>query len=167
MRALRQTLALLMLLCALASCSKFTTYDGPQVTKIVVFKERRVMRLFSQDSLVKQYNGIDLGFSPKGPKRFSGDGKTPEGLYRISYKNPNSLFYLSLGISYPNRSDVYYARARGRSPGGNIVIHGQGQGLFFNTRGRDWTEGCIALTNLEMRQLYAMVGVNTPIMIFP
>jgi murein L,D-transpeptidase YafK len=120
--------------------------------------------VFHNRTLLKQY-GVELGFGPKGHKQFEGDGKTPEGRYTIDRRNPNSSFYLSLGISYPNARDIAFAQEQGEEPGGDIFIHGQPN--KFGKRGPDWTAGCIALSNKEMRQLYAMVNDGTTIDIFP
>jgi len=148
----------------LSACAdKFRTYSGPEVTRIQVFKEKRVMQLLHNQSLLKQYE-FELGFAPEGHKAFQGDGRTPEGAYRINRKNPESSYYLSIGISYPNACDIAYARARGQSPGGDIFIHGTPK-LF--TSDDDWTWGCIAVTNREMEDIYAMVNIGTPIYIYP
>ena len=110
------------------------------------------------------YN-IHLGFAPEGHKQFEGDGKTPEGLYRIDRRNPNSDFHLSLGISYPNVKDFAAAKAQGKSPGGDIFIHGQKS--RFRKDKPDWTWGCIAVTNDEIEEIYAMVKNDTLIKINP
>ncbi|MEM9582239.1 MAG: L,D-transpeptidase family protein [Pseudomonadota bacterium] len=151
----------------LAACtqSKFATYNGPRVTKVEVFKDARIMRLYHGSRVLETYE-IDLGFGAVGDKQFEGDGKTPEGRYLIDRRNPNSSFYLSLGISYPNMRDVAFARSQGRDPGGDIFIHGQ-PNVFKPGRGPDWTAGCIAVKNSEMRQIYAMVKNGTVIDIFP
>ncbi|MEM8632701.1 MAG: L,D-transpeptidase family protein [Pseudomonadota bacterium] len=143
-------------------------YAGPEITSIQVHKDRRHLYLMHENAVLRNYD-VGLGFSAEGPKQFEGDGKTPEGAYHIDRRNPESSFYLSLGISYPNRQDIAFARSQGRSPGGDIFIHG--------VRGRrgerpepadrpDWTAGCIAVTNDEMREIYWMVAVGTPISIF-
>ncbi|WP_298905461.1 L,D-transpeptidase family protein [uncultured Aliiroseovarius sp.] len=148
-----------------ASCGeKVTRYDGPEVTRIVVNKGARKMYLLHGTKILKRYN-IDLGFAPNGHKQFEGDGKTPEGRYVIDRRNPNSAFYLSIGISYPNRKDVAYARARGKPPGGEIFIHGGPRPTDPN--GPDWTAGCISVTNREMREIYTMVRLGTVIDIHP
>ena len=100
----------------LAACSKFKKYDGPEVTRILVFKEKRAMYLMHHDEVLKSYD-ISLGFAPEGHKQFRGDGKTPEGTYVIDRRNPNSEFHLSVGISYPNPADREFASSRGKSPG--------------------------------------------------
>ncbi|PTX57823.1 L,D-transpeptidase-like protein [Litoreibacter ponti] len=156
---------LLAVLLALSACSsKFITYNGPEVTKIEVHKDARVMKLFHGNRLLKQFD-VELGFGPTGHKEFEGDGKTPEGRYLIDRRNPNSSFYLSLGISYPNARDIAYAKSLGKSPGGDIFIHGQPN--LVGPRGPDWTAGCIAVSNKEMRKIYAMVRNGTVIDIFP
>lgn len=149
---------------ALSACgSRFRRYDGPEVTRIAVFKKNRRMFLMHNKSALKSYY-IDLGFAPEGDKKISGDGKTPEGHYYIDRRNPDSRFHLSLGISYPNKKDLAEAKALGKSPGGDIFIHGRGNVL---TRLRpDWTWGCIAVTNDEIEEIYAMVRDGTPISIY-
>ncbi len=146
-----------------ACASKFRTYDGPEVTRIQVLKEQRVMQLLHNRTLLKAYS-FELGFAPEGHKAFEGDGRTPEGAYLINRKNPDSRFHLSLGISYPNSRDVAHARARGKRPGGEIFIHGTPD--IFTTKA-DWTWGCIAVTNDEIEEIYAMVPTGTPIYIYP
>lgn len=148
----------------LAACSsKFRTYDGPEVTRIQVFKEARQLQLLHHTTLLKAYQ-FELGFAPEGHKAFEGDGRTPEGAYLIDRKNPDSRYHLSVGISYPNANDVAYARAKGLSPGGDIFIHGT-PNPFSNQD--DWTWGCIAVTNDEIEEIYAMVNEGTLITIFP
>lgn len=167
MKLLRHAVLLSGLL-LLVACSqnKFISYDGPEVTQIVVFKEKRVMLLLSGAKVIDRFD-IDLGFGATGDKHFEGDGRTPEGRYRIDRRNPNSSFYLSLGISYPNAQDIAFARAHGRSPGGDIFIHGKPNINPFKARGPDWTAGCIAVSNRDMRRLYAMIKNGTVIDIHP
>ncbi|MFO6465058.1 murein L,D-transpeptidase family protein [Jannaschia sp. KMU-145] len=148
----------------LAACSKFITYRGPQVTRVEVQKTNRKMYLFHHDQVLEAFD-IQLGFTAAGPKQFEGDGRTPEGRYMIDRRNPDSSFYLSIGIDYPNEEDREFASSRGLKPGGDIFIHGWGD----KRRGRsnDWTAGCIAVKNREMKKIYAMVQNGTPIDIFP
>ncbi|MEO0862663.1 MAG: L,D-transpeptidase family protein [Pseudomonadota bacterium] len=149
----------------LAACgNKFISYNGPAVTRVEVQKTNRKMYLLHHTQVLKSYD-IQLGFRAAGPKQFEGDGKTPEGRYHIDRRNPNSAFYLSIGIDYPNAEDRAFAESQGKPPGGDIFIHGWGD----KRRGRsdDWTAGCIAVTNREMRKVYAMVRNGTPIDIFP
>ncbi|MEM8824935.1 MAG: L,D-transpeptidase family protein [Pseudomonadota bacterium] len=149
-----------------AACSRprFIAYEGPPVTRVQVQKSDRKMFLLHRNVVLEHYD-VQLGFTAEGPKQFEGDGKTPEGRYHIDRRNPNSAFYLSIGIDYPNEQDRAFAEALGKSPGGDIFIHGWGE----TQRGRsaDWTAGCIAVTNKEMRDVYAMVRNGTPIDILP
>ena len=130
---------------------------------IVVWKSQRRMTLFNKKKPIKSYF-IRLGFNPKGHKRKEGDGKTPEGNYWITHKNPNSAFHKSLGISYPNKEDKKYAEKNGFSPGKDIFIHG-GPRNFLKHFFFDWTEGCIAVTDSEIEEIYNLVNKNTPIFI--
>lgn len=159
--------ALLLLgsLVAVSGCaSKFKTYNGPEVTRILVYKEDRKMHLMHHEQVLASYD-IDLGFAPEGHKQVEGDGKTPEGDYEIDRRNPNSEFHLSIGVSYPNEDDVANAEAMGKKPGGDIFIHGR-PWKYLNA-GDDWTAGCIAVTNGEMEDIYAMVRDGTKISIYP
>lgn len=164
MRALMMSL-MLPVVVALSSCGRpapqILSYDGPAVTQIYVAKERRRMYLLNGADVLASYD-VALGFSPQGHKAASGDGRTPEGLYVIDRRNPQSAYHLSLGISYPNAADRAAAAAVGVEPGGDIFIHGTA-----NKDGgkRDWTAGCIAVTDAEMEHIFAMVPVGTPIYI--
>ncbi len=160
---MRVLLLALLTVVALSGCSRFIEYNGPEVTRIEVFKNERIMMLFHNDEVLETYE-IELGFAPEGHKFEYGDGRTPEGEYFIDRRNPNSDFYLSIGISYPNEEDIARAREAGVNPGGDIFIHGTPR-PFRNID--DWTVGCIAVTNREMRQIYAMVGNGTRIIIHP
>lgn len=149
----------------LAGCgSKFRSYNGPEVTRIVVYKSQRKMHLVNGVKALKTYK-IALGGNPIGDKQFEGDQKTPEGAYLINRNNPNSAYHLSLGISYPNRTDVEEAKAAGKEAGGDIFIHGRARANAG--RGNDWTAGCIAVKDREMEEIYAMVRLGTPIYIYP
>ena len=167
-RAIRLlTAAALMALAASCAPSKFKTYSGPPITQIVVNKSARQMLFLSGNSIIKAYN-VGLGNEPVGDKQFEGDGKTPEGLYYIDRRNPDSRYYLSLGISYPNPQDAAEATAVGMNPGRDIFIHGQGpEGKALSKLRRDWTVGCIAVTDAEMEDIYAMIQDGTPIQINP
>lgn len=158
--------AVLAALVFLTACTpnKFVKYNGPQVTRVEVFKGKRIMRLYHNNRVLKSYR-VDLGFRPVGDKRFEGDGRTPEGRYYIDRRNPNSSFYLSIGINYPNARDRAEAKALGKPPGGDIFFHGQPN--IAGKRGPDWTAGCIAVSNREMRQIYAMVKKGTAVDIYP
>ncbi|EBA14165.1 ErfK/YbiS/YcfS/YnhG family protein [Roseobacter sp. CCS2] len=120
------------------------------------------MQLLHHRTLLSSYK-IDLGFAPVGHKVQEGDGRTPEGGYRVDRRNPNSSFHLSLGISYPDANDIASARAKGVNPGGDIFIHGT-PAVWERTP--DWTWGCIAVTNDQMDEVYAMVNTGTLIYIY-
>ncbi|MGI3164230.1 L,D-transpeptidase family protein [Pseudooceanicola sp. 200-1SW] len=162
---MKRRAVLSLVLAAIASaCSKFQTYRGPEVTRIHVLKGERRMYLMHQGEVLKAYD-IGLGFAPVGHKQFQGDGKTPEGAYMIDRRNPNSEFHLSIGVSYPNEADVAFAEEQGRSPGGDIFIHGKPR--KYRDTPRDWTAGCISVSDKEMEEIYAMVQDDTPIYIHP
>nr|WP_246587903.1 L,D-transpeptidase family protein [Paracoccus bogoriensis] len=161
------------MLAFLAACgapqqpSKFRRYDGPPITRIQVNKGQRRMHLLSGSNVVRSYD-VSLGFQPVGHKQFEGDGKTPEGVYFIDRFNPRSRYHLSAGISYPNERDRAFAAAHGRDPGGDIFIHGRGpEGNNLFPRQRDWTAGCIAVSDAEMEEIYAAIQIHTPIIILP
>lgn len=134
------------------------------VTGIYVDKSERVLHLVNGRRAIKTFN-VDLGFAPAGDKRVEGDGRTPEGTYYIDRKNPRSKYHLSLGISYPDARDVAQARQWGKSPGSDIFIHGESR--KNKNQWPDWTEGCIALKNHEIEELYRRVPIGTPITIVP
>ena len=119
------------------------------IDMILVEKSDRVLKLIKNGHTVKQYN-INLGFDPIGHKFSEGDGKTPEGLYYISYKLENSDFFISYKISYPNKWDYHNAKNINKSPGGYIMIHGE---PINHINIKDWTNGCIALSNKDMKEL--------------
>ena len=135
-----------------------------KVTEIVVKKSKRKLYLFNGDQIIRSYK-IDLGFAPEGHKNFEGDGKTPEGYYKIDRKNANSKYQLSIGSSYPNSKDRHFAELKGKLPGGDIFIHGTDKP--FRWFQRDWTAGCIALSNKEISEIYNLVKIGTPIFIEP
>ena len=141
----------------------------PAAEFLVVFKSKRKLGLYrSMDGkpvLLRSYD-VDLGFSPNGDKNQVGDGRTPEGTYFINRRNENSAYHLSLGISYPDVNDVADARAKGVNPGGDIFVHG-GPNSIRDRFKRDWTAGCISVTNQEIEEIWAMVPLGTPIAIRP
>lgn len=154
---------------ASAGCSgasnRFQSYQGAEVTGVVVNKGARKLYLLHNEEILREYK-IDLGFAPVGAKTVEGDGKTPEGTYVINRRNANSSYHLSVGISYPNSQDVAEANAIGQRPGGEIFIHGQPNDLTARKRaGRveDWTAGCIAVNNDEIEEIFAMVKDGTVI----
>lgn len=135
---------------------------------ILVDKSDRTLTLFRKGTPVRTYRGVAFGDAPTGHKRFQGDERTPEGRYRIEYGNPQSAFHLSLKISYPNAEDRAYAAKHGRSPGGDIFIHGQPNGSPEGQKiASHWTDGCIALSDAEIEELWQTVPDGTPIEIRP
>jgi len=138
-----------------------------QVDRVVIEKSARRMQLFQDGRPVRTYQ-IALGFSPEGHKDRQGDGRTPEGEFTIDRRNGESAFHLSLGLDYPRPDDRARAAGGGYSPGGDIFIHGQPNALSegFKLKG-DWTAGCIAVTNIEMREIWAVTPIGTPVEIRP
>jgi murein L,D-transpeptidase YafK len=139
--------------------------QGTRVDLLVVHKSARRMLLYAHGSVVRTY-AISLGHNPVGPKRRAGDHRTPEGWYVIDEHNPNSAFHRSLHVSYPSAADAARAHAAGYSPGGDVMIHGTRNGVGWLGRMRraaDWTDGCIAVSDAEMDELYALVPDGTPI----
>ncbi|MBK5564861.1 L,D-transpeptidase family protein [Ensifer sp. 2YAB10] len=151
----------------LVGCVSATAADVAD--RVVVHKERRLLQLFRGVQMIREYT-VALGGNPVGHKRQEGDERTPEGLYSLDWRNPGSGYYKSIHVSYPAPADVSAAAASGVDPGGMIMIHGQPNyfgWLAFLTQRYDWTNGCIAVTNAEMEEIWAMVPNNTPIEIKP
>ncbi len=144
----------------------YTSNGLPIADYLVVDKSERLLVAYQNGRPIRAYRGLQFGDRPMGHKQFQGDERTPEGIYRINTRNPQSSFHLSLKISYPNVQDQAFAQAYGRSPGGDIFIHGQPTGRPGRMRG-DWTDGCIALTNAEIEELWQIVPDGTPIEIRP
>lgn len=137
------------------------------IDSILVFKHKRLLYLKSGGEIIKSYT-ISLGKEPIGPKQFEGDYKTPEGTYTIYHKSDKSEFYKSLGIAYPNEAEKEFALKNGKEPGGQIRIHGFKNdfvGDQIEGKKTDWTSGCIAVTNVEMDEIYEMVPIGTKIYI--
>ena len=142
--------------------------EGERADFVLIDKSERWLEVRQNGKVIRRYTGLQYGDAPVGHKRFEGDEKTPEGRYTIDYGNEQSSYYLSLHINYPNAADRAYAKARGRSPGGLIFIHGQPNGMPFNARvPGDWTDGCIALSNAEITELWSLVPNGTQIEIRP
>jgi len=152
---------------ALGSCSSLAQAPLAAADFVLVDKSDRTLTLYRQGEPFITYGGLQFGAAPQGHKRFEGDERTPEGRYTIDTRNPQSAYYLSLRISYPNADDRAYAQDRGLSPGGDIFIHGQPNALPLGRVPGDWTDGCIALSNSEMDQLWVAVADGTPIEIRP
>lgn len=140
-----------------------------EIDYIVVKKSDRKLLAYSKQKLLKTYQ-ISLGDSPIGHKKYEGDEKTPEGIYTVNTKNPNSGYHKNLGVSYPNAKDITKAKLLGKRPGGDIKIHGIRNHIGFIGKFQrffDWTNGCMALTNTEVDELYAAVKIGTKIDIRP
>ena len=137
--------------------------------KILVIKSKREMILLKKGKVLKTYK-IALGKHPVGKKVCSGDKRTPEGTYVLDYRKPDSKYHLALHLSYPNSNDIQNAQKMGLSPGGDIMIHGLPDGYEdvdeFH-RITDWTDGCIAVTNREIEEIWILVPVGIPVVIMP
>lgn len=145
--------------------------SATRAAKVVVHKgERRMDLLDARGNPIRSYH-ISLGQNPTGHKQHQGDNRTPEGLYYIEWRNPQSRFHLSLKISYPNERDRMRAQRVSLNPGGDIFIHGLPNGRGWKKwkygKGKDWTNGCIAVYDHEMREIWDLVPDGTPIMIHP
>lgn len=137
------------------------------VERIVVEKSARRLVLLQSGKAVRVYR-IALGFSPVGDKVRQGDGRTPEGVYRIDRRNDRSAYHLSLGLDYPQAEDRARARTGGFDPGGDIMIHGQPNAMpdEMVLKG-DWTAGCIAVSNAEIREIWAATDTETLVEVRP
>lgn len=144
-------------------------YDFPVADLVVVEKSKRKLHLVRNGEAFRTFN-IALGIRPVGDKKREGDFRTPEGRYLLDRRNPNSEFFLSIHVSYPDQHDRLEASRKGVDPGGSIMIHGQPNApsqseTFYRTQ--DWTNGCIAVSNSDMIDIWLMTGENTPIEIHP
>lgn len=164
---------LLPLLLLVAAPAHAVSADGAvaagKADRVLVVKSERKLYLVRDDRVIATYT-VALGRSPVGPKVFQGDGRTPEGLYTLDRRNDESRFYRSIHISYPNARDYAEAQKYGDQPGGLVMIHGQAADAsagYFGARSWDWTEGCIAVSNAEMDEIWAATDEGTPIEILP
>lgn len=140
-----------------------------RATSILIEKGARQLTLLKDGKPLRTYE-MSLGTNPVGHKQQEGDRRTPEGVYAIDFKNRRSRFHLALRISYPNAEDRVRAQSHGVSPGSDIMIHGirNGLGWLGNLHlSHDWTDGCVAVTNPEIQEIWAMVDVGTPVEIKP
>lgn len=152
-----------------ANSAALTDFGLPAVDNILVRKGARRMYLMRQGQVLREYR-IALGLSPTGHKQQEGDFRTPEGKYQLIRRNPRSEYFLSLEVSYPNEADVARAKQAGVSPGGLIMIHGlpnTPRKTLDYYRTNDWTDGCIAVSNSDMVEIWMMTPPNTPIEIQP
>lgn len=146
-------------------------FAGPpkRVDRIVVLKSKRTIQLMSGTEVIRSYK-VALGGQPVGAKDRQGDHKTPEGIYSVDQKNPNSQFHKALHISYPSAADREKARKLGVKPGGDVEIHGLGAKwgwIGSQHRLTDWTDGCIAVTNEEIDEIWPLVETGTVVEIRP
>jgi murein L,D-transpeptidase YafK len=169
-------LLLATLICALplaltGGCASKPEPVVSKVDRVVVRKGQRQMDLLKDGAVYRSYR-ISLGDNPRGHKMREGDERTPEGDYILDWRNPRSSYYKSIHVSYPNTRDRAFAQAMGFQPGGMIMIHGRPNWLTSakvakEYDGRDWTNGCIAVTNPEMDEIWHLVKDGTPIRILP
>ncbi len=164
---------ILLCLAALACLMQATAPECrgalPQADRVLVLKSEQNMLLMKNGEVLKSYR-VALGRQPVGRKLCRGDCRTPEGTYILDHRNSHSRFYRSIHISYPNSTDVARARKKGASPGRDIMIHGLPKG--FEDLGdvhtaRNWTKGCIAVSNDEIDEIWRLVPDGTPIEIRP
>lgn len=167
---MRWSVAVLCLLFSVFSHANATpSLQSPAIDKVLVVKSERKLQLLSRGQPLKSYR-ISLGKQPSGPKQQQGDMRTPEGFYWIDWRKTSENYYLSMHISYPNISDAARARREGVEPGGMIMIHGtpdseENPEQLFHTL--DWTDGCIAMRNVDMREVWNLVPDGTMIEIRP
>jgi len=157
----------------IAGCAKAPRLDpapGEQLAdRVVVVKSAHSLTLYARGQILKTYK-VALGRGPAGPKDHQGDHKTPEGDYILDQKNAKSRFHLALHVSYPNAADRQRAQREGRDPGGAIMVHGVAWGFGWLSslqRAIDWTDGCIAVSNPEIEEIWRLVPVGTSIEIKP
>ncbi|HUJ51996.1 MAG TPA: L,D-transpeptidase family protein [Steroidobacteraceae bacterium] len=146
-----------------------TTGTLPLVDRVVVHKGERRLLLMHGGNVVRSYH-VALGLSPVGQKERSGDFRTPEGSYRLEKRNPRSDYFLSIKVSYPNEIDLKRAHARHWDTGGSIMIHGLPNLLKHEAEyyeSHDWTDGCIAVSNADMTEIWMLTPDDTPIDILP
>lgn len=149
------------------SCSLASAQNKADLVRVL--KSERKLELVANGKIIKEFK-IALGSDPKGHKQQEGDGKTPEGKYVLDYKKADSAYYKAIHVSYPNENDVSLAKARSMNPGGQIMIHGQKNGLgwlSFISQRMDWTQGCVALANDDMDTVWNLIEAGTKIEILP
>jgi murein L,D-transpeptidase YafK len=170
MRAFYRTIALTALALLIPTAASRAQVRGNETAdRIVIAKSARTMTLESNGRVLKSYK-VALGSQPVGAKERQGDHKTPEGEYIVNAKNEHSQFFMALHLSYPNPTDHARARSLSASPGGDVEIHGLGKQYgWIGARHRlvDWTDGCIAVTNEEIQEIFGMVPVGTRVEIKP
>ncbi|MBS1998975.1 MAG: L,D-transpeptidase family protein [Cyanobacteria bacterium SZAS LIN-2] len=163
------TIAALTAVAAWANWPTQPLPDGTVADRVLVRKAARTLQLYRGTELLRSYP-VSLGRNPAGPKTQQGDGRTPEGTYRLDYRNAASSFHRSLHISYPSTSDIASAKSRGVDPGGLVMVHGMRNHFGWIGRAHravDWTDGCVAVTDEEMDEIWRVVPDGTPIEIQP
>ena len=162
-------LTLLLLSLVLLAPTLLQAGDFPVADEVIIEKSARELHLLNDGKVFRTFK-IALGIRPEGDKKKEGDFKTPEGRYLLDLRNPDSDYYLSIRVSYPSATDRREADENGLDPGGSIMIHGQPNvpsrsETYYRTQ--DWTNGCIAVSNSDMIDIWLMTGDNTPIEIRP
>jgi len=141
----------------------------PVVDRVVVHKTERRLVLMHGGNIVRSYH-VQLGLNPVGQKERSGDFRTPEGSYHLERRNARSDYFLSIKVSYPNEADLKRAHAHHWDTGGSIMIHGLPNYLKHEPEyyeKHDWTDGCIALSNADMTEIWMLIPDDVPIDILP
>ncbi len=162
-------LTLILLASRIATADNAIAEMPAQADSVLVVKSERKLYLLKAGRVLRAFD-VSLGLVPKGPKQREGDFKTPEGRYRLETRNANSDYFLSIQVSYPDDSDRARARGQGVDPGGQIMIHGLPNEPKYDVRhyqGADWTDGCIAVSNSDMVDIWLMTRESTPIEIRP
>ncbi|MCG9965679.1 L,D-transpeptidase family protein [Shewanella cutis] len=152
---------IIILLVLFSSC----VFSAQKADSVLVNKSEKKLYLIADGKPFKSYHVV-FGANPEGHKQQEGDERTPEGKYLLDYKKEDSAFYKAIHISYPNQHDIESAKKRGVNPGGLIMIHGQPNGLgwlSFASQFFNWTNGCIAVTNSEMDEIWQAVDVGVPV----
>jgi len=160
-------MCLITLVCSLVLGMSIPSDTSSKADSVLVVKSERKLKLIRHGEIFREYT-IALGSRPLGHKWEEGDQRTPEGFYILDWRNPVSRFYRSIHVSYPDATDESYARMAGIDPGGNIMIHGlPNDSLASKWQGWDWTDGCIAVANDAMDEIWKAVDEGTPIEIRP
>jgi murein L,D-transpeptidase YafK len=168
---MRTTVLTAVAVCVVCVAGIAAPAAGPALhaDRVLVLKKERTLQLLSRGKVVKTYR-IALGGDPIGPKSRQGDHKTPEGFYVLDFRNAHSKFYKAIHISYPSARDRAAAREQGVPPGGDVFVHGLPNGFGYvgaAHRLKDWTDGCIAVTDAEIDEIWGAVADGTPIEIRP
>lgn len=166
---IRVLTALAVLLLGVPEVAQEAAQPALHADRVLVLKKEHTLQLLSQGKVIRSYK-VALGGDPIGPKARQGNHKTPEGAYVLDSSNAHSQFYKSIHISYPSGQEREAARQRGVSPGGDVFVHGLPNGYGWvgsSHRLKDWSDGCIAVTNAEMDEIWQAVADGTPIAIGP